>query len=424
MTGSLDGASHGRERDGIFPVVLVIAAALFNTLLAFVNANVTPLGGGAVVACEVAIVAAAHVRILRHFEARMLPWYFLAIAFAAFALLRINVTGTVDAKFFRDIFLIITFVLFGMTSTERRAIHIMALMQVFVVAGILLEAICLPCYGDLLGVKEFYKNTRGIDELEFTNAKSDLYVSATRPDDRFLPFFDLHRLSSVFLEPVSLGNFMVLTVAFAAAFWRRFGSALKLLFVASALLTLFASDGRLATLASLCILALSFWQRLVPKHAALLFLPAGAIAAILLTHLAGFTAGTDDLAGRTAVTVDILTSMAPLEYLGLSDRYLAEAVDAGIAYLITTQSFFGLALLWGFLALSAREETFEKKIYKNAIMLYLALTMLVSNSFLSIKTAAPLWFVFGTLLSAAPYSQRSGDRGEQIKGRLPVAFRR
>ena len=61
-----------------------------------------------------------------------------------------------------------------------------------------------------------------------------------------------------------------------------------------------------------------------------------------------------------------------------------------------------------FIALAANVSTSQQKIYKNGVLLYLALTMIVSYSFLSIKTAAPIWFVFGALLSsgqrAAPFA--------------------
>ena len=55
--------------------------------------------------------------------------------------------------------------------------------------------------------------------------------------------------------------------------------------------------------------------------------------------------------------------------------------------------------MWSFITLSADESSPEQKIYKNSLLLYLALTMMVSYSFVSIKTAAPIWFIFGTLLS-------------------------
>jgi putative polymerase len=389
---------------GLLPICLVILAALFNAGLAIVNARVKPLTGNIVILCEVLIVASAHIYVLRHFQARMVNWYFLALAFAIFAILRITATDNLDAKYFRDIFLIVTFVLLGMTSNDRRVIQMMAALQIAVIAGIALEAACIECYGELFAVKDFYINTRGVSESDFTNLTSDLYVSATRPDARFLPFFDLHRLSSIFLEPVSLGNFVIMTVAFTAAFWDRLGRGLQALFAFSIVLMLFACDGRLAMLATAAIVAMSFGYRFLPRHAALLFLPVVAGLAIAVTDTSGLRSGTDDLAGRIAYTAELLSSMKFLDVAGLSDRLLDQSVDAGAVYLIITQSFLGVALLWAFVTLTADESTREQKIYKNGLLLYLALTMMVSYSFASIKTAAPIWFVFGALLSPAALS--------------------
>lgn len=387
------------DRAGFTPVALVVMAALFNAALAIVNARVMPLSGNMIILFEVVIVAASHLYVLRKFDTGMLKWYFLILAFAVFALLRISVTGNADAKYFRDIFLIITFILLGMTSNEQRVIQAMIALQVAVLAGIALEAVCLDCYADLFAVKDFYINTRGLGEEEFTNLSSDLYVSATRPEARFLPFFDLHRLSSVFLEPVSLGNFMIVTVAFTAAFWTRLSAGLKAFSVGSMILMLLASDGRLATLASVAILAMSLGHRLMPRHAALAFVPVVTGLAVFVAHAANLQAGVDDLAGRIAYTAGLISNVTLEDFAGLSDKLLEQSVDAGVVYLMITQSFLGLALLWGFITLSADEATTEQKIFKNGILLYLALTMIVSYSFLSIKTAAPIWFIFGVLLS-------------------------
>ncbi len=400
-------AISNAARDGLLPICLVIAAALFNAVLAIVNAKVKPLSGNIVIVCEVFIVASAHVFILRHFQSRMMNWYFLALAFAVFALLRITTTGTVDAKYFRDIFLVITFVLLGMTSNEHRAIQMMTVLQAAVLIGIGFEAACVECYGELFAVKDFYVNTRGVSESDFTNLASDLYVSATRPEARFLPFFDLHRLSSIFLEPVSLGNFVIMTVAFTAAFWKHMKVWLQAFFLFSITLMLFACDGRLAMLATVAIVALSLGNRVLPRHAGLVLLPVIAALAIFVTDKAGLHSGTDDLPGRIAYTAELLTSMQFLDFAGLSDRLLDQSVDAGAVYLMITQSFLGVALLWLFVTLSADEATSEQKIYKNGLLLYLALTMMVSYSFASIKTAAPIWFVFGVLLS--PAALRSND---------------
>jgi putative polymerase len=403
------GYAAGIERDALsakdaaaasyVPVALVLLAALFNAALAFINARIKPLTGNTVILCEVLIVAASHLYILRHFQMRMVNWYFLALAFAIFAILRISVTENLDAKYFRDVFVIVTFVQLGMTSSNRRVIEMMAALQVAVILGILLEAICLECYSDVFSVKDFYISTRGLSESDFTNLSSDLYVSATRPEARFMPFFDLHRLSSIFLEPVSLGNFMIMTAGFTAAFWQQMSNRLRAFFVASATLMLFACDGRLAALATVAIIAMSVGRRLLPRHAGLVFLPVVAGLAIFVTSTTGLKSGTDDLSGRVAYTAELLSAMSLYDFAGWSDALLERSVDAGLVYLIITQSIIGVGLIWSFMTLAADEATPEQKIYKNSLLLYLALTMMVSYSFVSIKTAAPLWFIFGALLT-------------------------
>ena len=103
--------------------------------------------------------------------------------------------------------------------------------------------------------KDYYIATRGISFDEFTNADSDLYISATRPEERFFPFFGLHRISSLFIEPVSLGNYVVTVTAFIAAFWRSIGGWTKTFLILSNLLFLIASDGRFAFASSLLVVA-------------------------------------------------------------------------------------------------------------------------------------------------------------------------
>ena len=96
--------------------------------------------------------------------------------------------------------------------------------------------------------------------------------------------------------------------------------------------------------------------------------------------------------------------MSFADFAGLSDQLLDQSVDAGFIYLSLTQSALGLAVLWAAITLSADESTVEQKVYKNGLLLYLALTMMVSYSYLSIKTAAPIWYIFGVLLSSAAQS--------------------
>jgi putative polymerase len=56
-----------------------------------------------------------------------------------------------------------------------------------------------------------------------------------------------------------------------------------------------------------------------------------------------------------------------------------------------------LAVLWTFIAWAPQERTREQVRYTHSICLYLALSMLVSYSFLTIKTGALLWYIQGAL---------------------------
>nr|HML30044.1 polysaccharide biosynthesis protein GumE [Hyphomicrobium sp.] len=111
----------------------------------------------------------------------------------------------------------------------------------------------------------------------------------------------------------------------------------------------------------------------------------------------GLKSGEDDFAGRLAGTVELIHRFDLSDFLGLSNQLVDSTVDSGISYLIVTQSLAGLILLWTFIAWHVSEETTEQVRFTHALCIYLTLSMLVSYSLLTIKTAAILWFIQGTL---------------------------
>jgi putative polymerase len=381
----------------LLPAVLVLAAILFNPLLAIVNGHVTPLSAGHVIAAEIALVGAAHVLALANYKPQMTPWYALAGILVLIALFRWLAMGEVDPKYLRDVLLIPTFVVLGMTFDERYLTRLVVLVHILVVAFLLLEALNTPAYSALFNVQDYYVATRGYDVERFWNQESDLYVSATRPDSRLFSFLDLHRLSSLFLEPVSLGNYCIVIVAFVCARYRRLGPATRAFLLLGTIAALLGSDGRLAAGASVLIIAVCVVARFLPRHSAALYLPAITLLAVLIVNIAGLQAGGDDWAGRLAHTVELLGQFDLPEYLGISNEFLDQAVDSGLAYLITTQSILGVAILWAFIVFCSRDDTPEQVRFTHAVCVFLALTLMVSFAFLSIKTAALLWFIHGAL---------------------------
>ncbi len=56
--------------------------------------------------------------------------------------------------------------------------------------------------------------------------------------------------------------------------------------------------------------------------------------------------------------------------------------------------------MWLLIVLGMPEDSSIQQHYKNGICLYIGLAMMISFSFVTIKTAAPLWMIYGFLAAA------------------------
>jgi putative polymerase len=319
-----------------------------------------------------------------------------------------------------------------MTTPWRRLTVPIAVLHTIVVSGVLFEAFFTQAYSNLFEVRAYYVATRSFDDTAFWNIGSDLFVSATRPAERFFSFVDLHRVSSVFLEPVSLGNYVVIITAYLCANYRHMSLRLCAFFVLGNLIALIACDGRLAVISSVIIITVALVAPQLPRGSALLYFPLGLVGAFILANVTDADPREDNFLGRLAHCVTLLGRYDILAWLGLSDRYLIPAADSGIAYMIATQSFIGVLLFWFLLVMHADERRPEQARFLHAVCLYIVLTMLVSYSLFSIKTAALVWFIFGSLqmvstvrapTMAQPQRSRSG-RSSSGQGRRNLVTQR
>jgi putative polymerase len=407
MRGRLPAAERP---DSVIPIALVLAAICFNAVLALINGNVMKLNAQHVMLVEAVLVLGAQAYAIAHYNRHMTPWYAFIVLVGLFSIIRMAAIGEVELKYFRDFLLIQTFVVLGMASTARMAVRMMMIACAIVVAGIALEAISVDTFSKLFDVKDYYIATRGMDSGEFTYEDSDLYVSATRYQGRFIPFFGLHRMSSIFLEPVSLGNFVLIVVCFALAFWRDLTTRQRVFVCFSVILMIVASDGRQALATTGLILGMAVFTRIVVPNVAIFIMPLAILGSILLVGVLDLHSGADDMPGRLAYTVELIGKMQPIDYFGLSDRLVPEAADSGIVFMIITHSIVIFAVLWILTVVSLGGGTRARADYLNSIWLYLALAMLVSYSFVSIKTAAPLWFLYGVLAGPVTSTVRARPR--------------
>ena len=408
--------SLGKATDsGLLPVLIVLAAVLFNAGLAIINAHVTPLSANVVIAAEVLIVVAAHTVIFANYRPQMLPWYAMIVIIVLFSLERSMIVGNFDPKFMRDVLLIPTFVLLGMTTPQRRTTTLIVILHLVVVSGVLLEAFFTQTFSSLFEVRQYYLATRPFDAANFWNASSDLFVSATRPGNRFLNFVDFHRISSVFLEPVSLGNYVTIITAFLCANYRFMSRKVLVFLILGNAIALVGCDGRLAAVSSALIVLAALASPWLPRKSALLYLPGALVCAAIIVVVDHPNPLEDNFLGRIAYTVDLLTRYDVLEWFGNSDRLIGPAADSGIAYTITTQSMVGLIAFWFFLVLNAEDRTLYQIRYLHGICIYITFTMLVSYSLFSIKTAALLWFIYGSLQMASQQKKASSVRATRVR---------
>ncbi len=390
---------------------IVLGAMFFNAGLAVVNAHVMPLTAAHVMMSEGLLVAAALVVALKAWDDRMTPAVALIAFFLLFAILRGVATGSVEPKYFRDVLIIPLFLMLGLAFDGGSLTRLVLFAHAAVFAVFAFEMAAPDLYAQVFQIQDYYINTRGLSLEDFYDTSSELFVSATRPNERFIPFIDAPRASSLFLEPVSLGNYCSIVTAFMVAGWHRLGRGARLLLPVSTALLIVGCDGRLALVACALILVIAPWVTRLPRRSTLLYAPVVVLSAFALVHFAGLSSGTDDFAGRLANTVELLGRLDAADLLGLADTFIGPAVDSGIAYLIITQSLPGVLLLWLFIACSGADHTPEQARFTHALCLYISLSMLVSYAFLTIKTASLAWFIQGALqgrIGLAPARQTRG----------------
>ena len=405
----------------LVPPLIVIGAVVFNAGLAFVNGNVLGLTSAPVIASEILFVGAAHMVALANYKPQMAPWYTLLGMFFAFALIRSIASASFDVKYLRDVMIIPTFVVLGMTFDSRRLGRVVVAIQVVMLVFLLLEALDTQAYSDLFRIENYYINTRGYDAQDFWNKGSSLFVSAVRPDARFFSLIDLHRLSSIFLEPVSLGNYCMVIVAFLCAFYGRLGVWTRWFLIVTTAMAAIGCDGRLAMASAIPMVLCSALAPRLPRYSALIYIPGVTALAFVLVYFGHYQPGGDDFPGRIAHTVYLLRQYGVPEFLGLSDEYMSKAVDSGLAYVITTQSIFIMLVLWALIVLAA-SDTPQQTRYTHALCLYLASNLMVSFALLTIKTAALLWFIYGSL-QARPNAKTPATQSRPARGK-PVGWQR
>ena len=389
-------------------IAIVTSSVVFNAVLAIINGHLFQLSGGIVAVLQAGLTfAALAVGILsaRSFNRWVLLIWMLVIAFIALSLLR----GSLSPKNFGDILIIPAFIAVGQAIKPASVIKMVTGLQCLIVAVGIFELAAPSAFATTFKVVEYYVSTRGFDKSIFW-AGNDLFLSSERPGGRLLfGGLGLHRGSSLFLEPVSLGNWVVVAMIVLLAFWQDTSWRTRLFLVVTNLVLLVVCDGRLAmgVVAILAVYVPLIGRRLSSPFSAL-YLPGIFLALAVMSATGHLSAAGDTLAGRLHGGFDSLVGLDLFSFMGLGDELLN--ADAGWVYFIQTQSLLVALGMWFVITLTSVGEDGIGRTFKHSLTLFLALCLPISYSVLSIKTMSVLWAAYGCL-----YARRAADVATEVE---------
>ena len=369
---------------------LVYAAALYPLVLCFLNTRVARMPPSAIIVAELLIAAAAVPLLILRLNLGIL---LLMLCVCANFLVLAMFQQFADAKALRDLLIPLLFVWVGNLLSDRklaeRVLRNIALIAVFF--G-LFEFIFPTLFTSLFDAIAFY-HSRGFG----LNNPFQLSVLQIRPEGigrSLLPFLGPRRMSSIFLEPVALGNFAVLTAAWALSKKREQWREAAFLLVLAAMMIVMA-DARFGSITILVLCALRVSHLWRYRFLAAL-LPILAVAS--LVGLAWFGPGEihDNVVGRLQYSGGNLIDMNWTAWLGIPG---AISMDAGYGYIVQRTGVLICGFLWLMFVLMPLKDDQARCFHFN-VAIYIALNLCISGSSLfSLKTTAVMWLLLGSVIA-------------------------
>jgi putative polymerase len=319
-----------------------------------------------------------------------------------------------DPKIIHDVLIPVAFFFMGSyLGSLRAADKLVTILIAVAVGAALFEWLALNTYLHYFDVIKYYvaRGTEGklaADTangvfIQSTDSAAGLYVNGTRFEARtLLPFLGNHRVAGIFLEPLSVGNFGA--IAFAWVLLRdrhRFWPFVAKTVAVAAILVL--ADARFGLYLSISTLVIYLVARFV-RPTMLFIAPFLAMVALVAFAAIGWQGNIDNtLAGRALSAGQSLTALDVLQVFGLQTNdsfFSGYSGDSGYGYVLVKIGLVGMAALWALFAY-ARVLDREAWQFKTFIAVYVVSLVAISASFFSIKTAALVWFLYGTLNNPA-----------------------
>jgi putative polymerase len=392
--------------------LIILASISYQALLCFINGALMPVSRSILGIAEAIIMMMCLPLLMR----RLLPGVLILGALATGLLCLIwLINQQVTIKALRDLAIPLCFFWLGSNIGRRDMADRALKLAIWVILAMgFFELLLLDYYTQWFDIFSYYVNVGVLNPTaDFFMREDRLLSNGMRPEGigrTILPqIFGPHRVSSVFLEPVALGNFATLCAAWglcrAKEQWRE-----GAFFVIAAVVMMVLCDSRFALMSVTFLVLVRLFI-----HGALLnwfvFAPFVAIAGLLVIGVMipsenGEMMMSDDLRGRLSFSGwSLLEFNLPMIFgIGHTDNYF----DEGYAHSISSFGLPLIMLFWfSFWLLPLKTASSQR--FRAMVSLYIALILCISGtSFFALKTASILWFLVGcSLQNPAPLHRRS-----------------
>ena len=342
---------------------------------------------------EITIITASMMLLRNEFTTKQLG---LLSGLVGYFLILWAIRGLPDPKGARDLLSPMIFFCLGLRfgSVEGSKVLLMHVSAaVLIVAAF--EFADPEGFVSLFPVFDYYMSKGMISVSDIDKVTNGLYISGMRPEGRSMfPILGDHRLSSLFLEPVSMGNFGVVVAIWALSReWHQRSQIVVGMIISMSVII--ATDSRFAALTVSFILILRaspVWK----IDNVVLVMPC-LVAALLASLAAMDSTGVyaDNLYGRLLYSGSVLLAMNPLGIFGLEVWNTSSTEDAGYAYALQAFGLPGCIVMWLVFSLMP-SPTYSAQRMKLFTAVYICFILGISGtSLFSIKTAALLWFLIG-----------------------------
>lgn len=408
MTGSIEWeqsrATFGRGTYGqsigeTLAAVLTFTAVLYNCFLCFVDTAVHRISPAVVISAEIVLIGSA----LSLVWPRSMRLNVILVTLAAYFYTVMMIRAQFDPKILRDVLIPIAFFFLGCHfGTLRLADRLVTTLIIVALADALFEWLAPITYAHYFDVARYYieRGTASQEQHQYFEG----FFNSTRFNNRTLfPLLGDHRVSGIFLEAPSVGNFGGIVFAWMLLRPKRIWPFVLKTVAVMTLIVL--ADARLGLY--FCFLVVLVYPLSRYVRPTILFIAPFAVMVALLAYASaeGLQVLENDMGGRLFYAGQILSRIDAAQVFGLqaSDTnitgtsFASDPInDSAYTYVLVEVGILGAAALWALFIYSPVTDRTAWR-FKTVVAFYYILVLTIAASAFTIKTAALLWFLFGTL---------------------------